>query len=149
MARSQPPDDAMIVQWSPGLEPPTHKKPPRWQEETHDPNRGMDVRSLTGMFRGVGGPRETEALERALTDPRSPGWIEFNSSNVKAAVYDFVEQLIFVWFRNGNIYFYPRDDSTWNAFLGADSKGKFLWAVLRDKGTDMQVYGIMPFGLPW
>ena len=72
------------------------------------------------------------------TSPNSPDkrWIPVLSSNVKAIMYDPgnarykvpVPPRLFVRFRDGAVYQYlnvPRD--VWQDFLGADSKGRFVY----------------------
>jgi hypothetical protein len=123
--------------------PPVHV-----QEETYDPNRGQTVKSATGMFRGVGGQAEVEALNRAIAN--YDGWITVDSSNVEAGAYDFVENIMFIRFlakgnRPSYTYYYPAvQPQEWMDFLQAGSKGKWVWGVLRSDGRDIRLYGIMP-----
>ena len=133
------------IEWRPGMEPPTSRAGALIQEPTSDPNRGMSVKSLTGMFRGVGGVEETAALERAL---RANGgdWVHMTSSNVAGAVRDWEKDIFFIKFNNGHVYYYPgRGEGEYNGLLAAGSKGKYVHEVVRDGDTDIRVYGIMPF----
>lgn len=122
--------------------PPVHV-----QEQTYDPNRGQVVKSATGLFRGVGGTAEVEALNRAMVNL---DWASVSSSNVESGAYDFVENILFITFlpkgdRPAYTYYYPGSTpAEWMEFLQTDSKGKWVHRVLRTGGTDLRLYGIMP-----
>jgi hypothetical protein len=123
--------------------PPVHV-----QEETFDPNRGQRVKSATGMFRGVGGAAEVEALNRAKANY---DYATVESSNVAAGAFDFVENILFIEFKSGHWYYYPASSpGEWMSFLQASSKGRWVLEVLRGgmgtdgKPRDLRLYGIMP-----
>lgn len=130
------------------MQPPGHDGGPTGeygvQEWSDDPDRGMSVRSLTGQFRGVGGTYEVEALQESIDN--LDGWITVDSSNVHAGAYNFDKGLMFIRFLNGSVYFYPGSTpDEWMGFLQASSKGRWVWDVLRARGTDSRLYGIMPY----
>lgn len=122
--------------------PPVHV-----QEQSYDPNRGQTVKSATGLFRGVGGQAEVEALQRAMANF---DYATVDSSNVESGAYDFVENILFIKFlakgkRPSYTYYYPAvTPQEWMSFLQAESKGKWVWSVLRSDGRDIRLYGIMP-----
>ena len=54
------------------------------------------------------------------------------SSNVSQIGYDFAEQVLYVGFNSGWMYYYyPVPQETYDAFLVSDSKGKFVHQVLK------------------
>jgi|LSQX01.2.fsa_nt_gb hypothetical protein len=57
---------------------------------------------------------------------------DVDSSNVDAFGYDENEQVLYVRFRQGRLYWYAGvDSSVYDAFMMAPSKGKFVWQYLR------------------
>ena len=61
-------------------------------------------------------------------------WLALESKMLSAVVYDGSKQLLYLRFRNtGDVYRYfhfPADE--YQAFLGAESKGRFFSSQLRD-----------------
>lgn len=54
------------------------------------------------------------------------------SSNVFSVAYDPEEQVMAVRFNSGGLYvYYEVDESVFDAFLAAPSKGRFLWRNVR------------------
>ncbi len=73
------------------------------------------------------------------TDPA--GWVRVKSSNVRALKYMSDFGYLFVQFKAGSIYAYFNvPPGVYQGFLSAPSKGEYLFAVIRAKGTDSR-YG--------
>jgi hypothetical protein len=59
------------------------------------------------------------------------------SSNVHSYGYDEDEMLLYVRFLSGALYrYYEVLPEVWEAFQMADSKGQFVWRMLRNWGND-------------
>lgn len=75
--------------------------------------------------------------------PESVDMIPVASSNIEAIGYAVDFRRLYVRFGDGAEYSYdsvPR--AVYEAFLAAPSKGRFLWDVVRGKGTDsVYAYG--------
>lgn len=64
-------------------------------------------------------------------------FIAVDSSNIQAIGYDKAFSRLFVKFLDGSIYAYDRVElAVWEGFQRADSKGGYLFRVIRNKGTD-------------
>jgi hypothetical protein len=64
-------------------------------------------------------------------------FIAVDSSNIQAIGYDRKFSRLFVKFLGGSIYAYDRvESSVWDGFQRADSKGNYLYRVIRSNGTD-------------
>ncbi len=64
-------------------------------------------------------------------------YVAVTSSNVAAIGYDPSFSRLFVKFLDGSKYAYDRvERSLYDGFLAAESKGNYLWRVIRNKGTD-------------
>jgi hypothetical protein len=60
-------------------------------------------------------------------------FVPMQSSNVKGARYDDEEQILEVMFKGGATYrYYGVGADVWDEFLGASSKGQFIWQNIRD-----------------
>lgn len=72
---------------------------------------------------------------RAEADTLS--WVSVKSSNVAAVAYSASFSRLFIRFKDSSIYAYdgvPR--GIYEGLLVAPSKGQYIWAVVRGKGSD-------------
>lgn len=75
------------------------------------------------------------AVLRAEAD--SLEWTPVRSSNVAAVAYNPTFARLFVRFKGGKTYAYDQvPKAIYDAFLVSPSKGRFVFYVLREKGTD-------------
>lgn len=64
-------------------------------------------------------------------------WVQADSSNVDRAAYNEETSQMFVQFLSGAIYRYEGvPASIWAEYLASNSKGMFVWYVLRNNGLD-------------
>lgn len=73
--------------------------------------------------------------------PDSLEWHDVSSSNVRRIAYQVDFQRLYVEFHSGALYAYEGfEESRWEDFLASDSKGLFVFHVLRNEGTDSNTY---------
>jgi hypothetical protein len=64
-------------------------------------------------------------------------WVQADSSNVDRAAYNEETSQMFVQFLSGAIYRYEAvPPSIWADYLASNSKGMFVWYILRNNGRD-------------
>lgn len=64
-------------------------------------------------------------------------WLKIESSNLAALMYDETLSLLYVEFKGGTIYVYPRIQQTdFDAFTTAESKGKHFHAHIRSRANN-------------
>lgn len=68
-------------------------------------------------------------------------WHDVSSSNVRRIAYLVDFHRLFVEFHSGAIYAYEGfEPSRWDDFLASDSKGMFVFYILRNNGSDSNTY---------
>jgi hypothetical protein len=89
-------------------------------------------------------PDRRRPTDRPYTlPPRGDGvpeelvWHHVDSSNVDTIAYDVERRQLYVRFLNGGLYRYDDFPPTrWADFLASNSKGLFVWHVIRGNGSD-------------
>lgn len=69
--------------------------------------------------------------------PEDMTWVHFDSSNVDQAAYDWEREDLYVQFLSGALYVYRAvPPQIWDDFQNSNSKGMFVWYILRGDGAD-------------
>lgn len=153
--RNAPPSSATqdLISALIGYSPPTESPEQTAAQEFLAELFGVDV--ATAAERGedyfTAHPVRRRPVERPYTlPPRAqtvPGipddlvWVNMDSSNVDAAAYDEPNQNLYIRFLSGKIYKYWNfPPSRWDDFLASNSKGLFVWHVIRGNQSTGGVY---------
>jgi len=122
---------------SPAKDAAPDSQDPKISHELNDPSGGVggwtkdrppsDYRSLVHAWRA-----QTPRILRG--DSNMQNWIPVDSSNLSDVAYDDTTQTLFIRFKAGNVYeYFDVPESVFQELLGADSKGKYFNANIKNR----------------